>query len=226
VTAYLVIQSIVLVLLAVFVVGLLRSHAAILGSLARLGSQLEGTGSSGESGFTEVPAGEELPAEIHDLAGVTPHGDGVEIPLVGSAQLTLIAFLSTTCMTCREFWDAFADPRNAEVVGRGSQVVLVTKGPETEQPDDVAALAPEHLRILMSAGAFEDYGVPYSPYFVLVDGDRSRVVGHGAAASFEELQRLLAKVLAEGGFRPGGQRSRREVLRDLRKARAEAGASE
>ena len=226
-TAYLVVQSLLLVLLAVFVVGLLRSHAAILSSLAALGAQLDGTTTTGGDGFRPAEeTSEDHPSTVHDLAGVTPSGDGAEIPLVGTAQLTLLAFLSTSCLTCRGFWDAFARPENADVVGRASQVVLLTKGPEVEQPADVAALAPGHLRVLMSSDAFGDYQVPYSPYFVLVDGDGSRVLGRGAAESFDELRTLLPEILAEGGFRPGGQRSRRELLRELRQARTEADPAE
>ena len=218
---YLAIQSVLLVLLAVFVVGLLRSHLDILRALSGFGAQLSGTDPGGATlRAAPPPADDAAPGGLHDLVGTTPQGDQVSVELAGTAQLTLLAFLSTGCLTCREFWDAFAQPRNAEVIGRHSQVVLLTKGPDVESPGSVAELAPEHLRVVMSSDSFERYGVPYAPWFVVVDGDSSTVLGSGAASSFDELRQLLSGVLAEHGFRPGGQRSRREVLRELREAAA------
>ena len=228
-TVALVIQSALLVLLAVFVVGLLRSHAQILRALAAFGGTLggiegdapgTGRGSRALSEPADAPAVSD--AEL-DLRGITPLGDPIVVALADRPQLTLLAFLSTTCNTCMEFWRAFAEPGNEQVAGRTSQLVLVTKGPEQEPPSDVARLAPNHLDVVMSQAAFDVYDVPYAPYFVLVDGHGSRVIGEGAASSFEELRELLAPAMQRAGFRPGGQRSRREVLRDLRRAQAQAG---
>jgi hypothetical protein len=43
----------------------------------------------------------------------------------------------------------------------------------------------------MSTQAWEDYGVPGSPYFVLVDGSAGRVAGEGSATSWEQVVRLV-----------------------------------
>lgn len=229
-TVALTIQSVLLVLLAVFVVGLLRSHAQILRSLAAFGETLRtGEDEPGASGGgiaaraaderSDHPAvsGTDL-----DMEGTTPLGDPIAVTLAGAPQLSLLAFLSTTCGTCLEFWRAFAEPGNEHVAGTTSKLVIVTKGPEQESPDDVARLAPRHVEVVMSQGAWERYEVPYAPYFVLVDGHESRVIGDGVASSYDELRELLAPAMRRAGFRPGGQRSRREVLRDLRRAQERA----
>ena len=224
-TVALTIQSVLLVLLAVFVVGLLRSHAQILRALAVFGGTLRSADAEGGAAGPPVaqrdapaPSGADL-----DLVGTTPLGDPVAIALAGAPQLSLLAFLSTTCGTCMEFWRAFEDPGNQHVAGSTSKLVIVTKGPELESADDVARLAPKHLDVVMSQATFDRYDVPYAPYFVLVDGHESRVIGEGAASSFDELRELLAPAMQRAGFRPGGQRSRREVLRDLRRAQAQVG---
>lgn len=228
-TVALTVQSVLLVLLAVFVVGLLRSHAQILRSLAAFGETLrvDDGGSSGRSrGGTAVDDRREAPVvsgEDLDLEGTTPLGDPIALTVAGAPQLSLLAFLSTTCGTCMEFWAAFTEPGKEHVAGTTSKLVIVTKGREQESPDDVARLAPNHVEVVMSQEVWERYEVPYAPYFVLVDGHESRIIGEGSASSYDELRDLLAPAMRRAGFRPGGQRSRREVLRDLRRAQAQAG---
>ena len=76
--------------------------------------------------------------------------------------------------------------------------MVVTNGPEAESPAAVADLAPPRLVTLMSSHAWDDYGVPVSPYFVLVDGPTGRVVGEGAGTSWDQVIDLLAKATADG----------------------------
>ena len=129
---------------------------------------------------------------------------------------TLLAFLSSGCATCLDFWDAFADEANRSIGGADCELVLVTKGPESESPSAVAKLAPPDVVCVMSDHAFEDYGVPVAPYFVLVDASGT-VIGEGVAPSFEQLQSLLDKAVADRGHR----RSRRELLGGRARSRAE-----
>ncbi len=251
-TAVVAVLSIVVVLQAVLVVGLLRSHAEILRALHDLGVNLEdgatGTGpgtfdlrtrsgSRTAGGRGVAPAGtpaadrvsdhgvavpEDGPLGVaHDLMGVTPAGDGAAISLSGGRGLTLLAFLTSGCASCLDFWGAFRDPANRAVGGPGSTVVAVTKGPDQESPAAVAELADPELVTLMSTEAFEDYSVPIAPYFVLVDAAAGEVVGEGAASSFDQLSSLLTKALADGGYGADAPRSRREVLRGLRRATAD-----
>lgn len=246
-TALVVVQGIVLLLLAVLVVGLLRSHAEILRALHDLGVNLEdgapeggtrtfGAGSRSDAARARAAGAHADPAEngpadrigesglatpaagplgnAHDLMGVTPTGDAAAIAVNGTEQLTLLAFLSSGCASCLDFWEAFRDPTNRTVAGPGTTLIAITRGPDAESPAAVAELAPPDLNTLLSSEAFDDYSVPVAPYFVLVDGSTSRIVGEGAASSFDQLRGLMSKALADGGY---GQRSRREVLRGRRR---------
>jgi len=243
---------IVVVLLAVMVVGLLRSHAEILRALHDLGVNLsdgapqtgtptfalrsraagaggspsrlaadpptgalpEGTPAAGRVG----PSGLALPeagalGDAHDLMGTTPGGDGVAVAVRDRPGLSLLAFLSSGCGTCMDFWDAFRDPANRRVGPKGTNLVVITRGPEAESPAEIAQLADPALTTLLSSEAWEDYSVPVAPYFVLVDGATSRIVGEGAATSHDQLDSLLSRALADGGYGLAARRSRRDVLR-------------
>lgn len=246
-TALVVIEGIVILLLAVLVVGLLRSHAEILRALHDLGVNLEdgapqggtktfdlqtraaalssanrgvaapGTAAEdrvGDNGMA-IPEGGPL-GTAHDLMGVTVRGDGAAISVNGTSGLTLLAFLSSGCATCLDFWEAFREPAKRQVGGGNTRLVVLTKGPDAESPASVANLADPELTTLMSSEAFDDYSVPVAPYFVLVDGTTSQVVGEGAAASYDQLSSLLSKALADSGHGLGARRSRREVLRGRR----------
>ncbi len=51
----------------------------------------------------------------------------------------------------------------------------------------------------MSTQAWEDYGMPGSPYFVLVDGAAGRVAGEGSATSWQQVVRLCGDASADRG---------------------------
>lgn len=239
-TAVVIVLAAVVALLSMLVVGLLRSHAEILRALHDLGVNLEdGAPATGPRTFElggrsgVAPAG--APAEhriganglaipsdgplgvAHDLMGVTPAGEGVAFAVNGTDGLTLLAFLSTGCATCLDFWEAFRDPANRSVAGAGNRLVTITKGPDSESPAQVAKLAAPDLDTLLSTEAYDDYSVPVAPYFVLVDGASSQILGEGAAGSFDQLQSLMSKALADGGYGPAGRRTRRDVLRGMRR---------
>jgi hypothetical protein len=245
-TVLIVVEGLVILLLAVLVVGLLRSHAEILRALHDLGINLEegapansartfeaGSRSS-RRGTGVVPAGSTAEARVgdngmalpedgplgdaHDLMGVTPYGDAAAIGVHGTSGLTLLAFLSTGCMTCLDFWEAFRDPKNRQLGGPDTTLVAITKGPESESPASVADLADPDLTTLLSTEAYDDYSVPVAPYFVLVDGAGGRIIGEGAAASFDQLRSLMSKAMADGGYGLGARRTRRDVIRGLRNA--------
>ena len=222
-----VIQSVVIVLLAVLVVGLLRSHAEILRALHDLGVNLDepasnrpaqpstgsaslftvGTNESGLARPVDGPLG-----DARDILGVTVEGDAVAAAVTSVGRVTLLAFLTSGCSSCLDFWTAFANPAKRAVAGIESNLVIVTKGPATESPAAVAEVAPRDVSVIMSSDAFEDYQVAVAPYFVLVDGATSAVIGEGAASTFGQLDSLLGKALADRGVGQGGRRTRRDVL--------------
>ncbi len=231
----------VVVVLAVLVVGLLRSHATILRALHDAGIDLDpdGPGSAGpvrlpaptrRGADRDVAAGD---AEVRTVAGVpgpagttgtraadvtgrTPSG-GTRSVAMGNGSPTLLAFLTTGCSTCAAFWDAFrtagAHPDGVASLGlpAGLRLVVVTKGPDLESPADVAATAPEGVVTLQSSEAWEDYRIPVAPYFVLVDGGRGVVVGEGAAASWDRVRDLLSRALRDAEAEEGAV-DRRSLL--------------
>ena len=143
-----------------------------------------------------VPSpGELLGMGAFDLAGTNPSGDAVAVGVLGGQHRTLLAFLSTGCTTCHQFWSAFA--QGIELPAPDIRLVVVTQGTEAETPARVAELASPGIDVVMSSDAWEDYGVPVAPYFALVDNDQ--VVGEGAAASWPQVVDLLGRSLADGG---------------------------
>ncbi|MFP5321843.1 MAG: TlpA family protein disulfide reductase [Acidimicrobiia bacterium] len=228
----------VVALLALLVVGLLRSHATILRALHEAGIDLDPDAdphrrSHGVSVGVDEPrirtqAGVPGPAgasgqRATDLVGQTPAG-GTRTVSVTSGQPTLLAFLSTGCSTCATFWQAFSeagaaggDPLPRLGLPAGLRLVIVAKGPELESPGEVAALAPEGVLTIQSSQAWDDYRIPVAPYFTLVDGRRGVVVGEGAAASWERVRDLIQRSLADAALEETlpseeGRLRRRDVL--------------
>lgn len=227
-TAVVVALGVVVALLGVLVVGLLRSHAEVLRALHELGvgeDQLHGAAAAtpaarraAAAGSLRTVAGVPEPPEtsalgrLVDIDGLDPYGGAVRIGLAGGRGATLLAFLTTGCGTCQRFWRAFGEDGLDRVPG-GARIVVVTKGEEAESPAAVAELAPDHVTTVMSSEAWDAYGVPGSPYFVLVDGAHG-VVGEGSATTWPRVVDLLAKAVADAGVDLDGRGriSRRALL--------------
>ncbi|MFV2039611.1 MAG: hypothetical protein ACC660_05165, partial [Acidimicrobiales bacterium] len=135
-TALVVTLGVVVAVLAVLVAGLLRSHADILRALHALGiteQDLEdgSTGANPARFQTRPGVPQPRPNEgeptAHDITGATPTGGAARAAVVSTGHTTLLAFLSSGCLTCRDFWDAFAD--NLELPGTDTRLVIVTQGP-------------------------------------------------------------------------------------------------
>lgn len=225
-TAVVVGLVVVTALLAVLVAGLLRSHAEILKALHDLGVNLDpddagahGAGVTtglGNSIANGVP-GRRPPSDgvrVVDIDGESPAGAAVHVSVLGTRSPTLLAFLSSTCLTCRTFWAAFSEP--GLDVPSDARLVIVTQGSEGESPSAVAELAPPHLTTVLSTNAWIAYDVPGAPYFVLVspDGD---VLGEGAATTWDHVRGLLGRAQADALHL--GQRDR-ELLVDETLGRA------
>ena len=219
-TALIVIESVVLVLLTFVVIGLLRSHGEILRRLHALGAGLDPDGD--EAAAVLRPRGD-LPREgaglgpAADLAGAGLRDDAVNIPVLGVRHQTLLAFLSSGCLTCRGFWDAFERP---ETLGLPAHIrlVVVTKDPAEESVHTLRELAPRDLAVVMSSAAWEQYDVPGSPYFALVDGSAGRVIGEGTGSSWQQVQSLLAHAAGDEATRSvsiGGGAAATEARIDL-----------
>jgi hypothetical protein len=218
-TAVIVVETVVLVLLVVVVTGLLRSHGEILRQLHALGAGLDPH--AVEAPAVLRPRGDRSRdgaglAPASDIAGVGLRDDAVSIPVIGVRHRTLLAFLSSGCLTCRGFWDAFGRP---ETLGLPADVrlVVVTKDPAEESVRSLRDLAAPDLAVVMSNAAWERYAVPGSPYFTLVDGPGARVVGEGTGATWAQVQSLLTHATGdeEDGRSTGGGAAATEARIDL-----------
>lgn len=216
-----VLEGVVIALLAVLVVGLLRSHAEVLRRLHELGAGVydaeapeAAPAEPGSRGVTMdvplrtkpgVPEPRTVVTPAHDLSGTLPNRGAGVVAVTDVEHTTLIAFLSTGCATCAGFWDAFRAGEADELPGRDTRLVVVTAGPEKESPAAVAALAPPGHTTVLSSAAWDDYAVPVSPYFILVDGPSGRIVGEGAAGSWAQVSKLMREAVADAGITPGGR---------------------
>jgi hypothetical protein len=209
--ALITVEAVAIALLGVLVAGLLRSHAEILRALRDAGIA---TGHEPDSPRTPVPAHRPSGASGSDIVGVTPEGESAAIGVVGAQHDTVLAFLTTGCITCAGFWRAFAD-RGADALGGADgagRVVIVTRDASEESESKVRELAPRRVPVVMSSGAWADYGVPGAPYFVQVHGASGRITGEGTASGWEQLMSLLGQAAADGA----GAAARTDAEREAR----------
>lgn len=215
----------VVVLLAVLVAGLLRSHADILKALHDLGAGVGEPQGSTDHAHDHTDAARPVPVPFTmgpalppgrdatsapTIAGVTPHGDALAVAPTGTDGLTLLAFLSTGCASCAGFWDSFAD-QDRLGLPTGTRLVVVTKGADREIPGEVAALASPGLAVVMSNDAWTDYEVPGSPFFVLIDGAGGRRLGEGVANHFRQVAELVRRAEVDAAAFSLGVRADRDV---------------
>jgi hypothetical protein len=226
-TALIVVTLFAVALLGVLVAGLLRSHAEILRALHDMGQDLghrSGSESGGTSARIELRSGPirtregvaepraEAPPAV-DIIGTTPEGTTKQVGVVHTDHTTLLAFLSTGCMTCRNFWDAFADSGLA-LPGHDTRLVIVTKSLAEESESMLRKLAPRHVPTIASSEAWDAYDVPVSPYFILVDGPSGTTLGEGAAGSWQQVASLLDQAVADAGIATTRQRRRSGQVRE------------
>ena len=217
-TALVVVEALAIVMLGILVAGLLRSHAEILRSLHQLGVGLDDEHDHGNADFSVQPGLPEpgrASTPAHDLSGVTPDDETVALGIVGAGHSTLLAFLSSGCLTCASFWQAFRDEAGLGLPA-GARLVIATKGPEEESESEIAKLAPAGVDLVMSSAAWDDYAVPGSPYFVYVDGPSGRIVGEGAATSWEQVSSLLGQALGDTKRRRSQARVHDDAAREAR----------
>lgn len=212
-TALIVALTLVVALLALLVAGLLRSHAEILKRLHNLGAGIEPgqpaspapTPVASRQDFQVMPQVPSPPDRegfggAADVVGVSAAGnEALSVRVTGVGHDTIVAFLSSGCLTCQKFWDAFAKPRKLKLPS-GTRLVVVTKGVEAESASAVAALAPKAMPTVMSSQAFTDYDIPGSPYFVYVHGPSGRVRGEGTGPDWDQVSSLLAQATVDAGL--------------------------
>jgi hypothetical protein len=209
-TVVILVETVVLALLSVLAVGLLHSHAAALRQLKDMGGAV-GMRSDSAPGipvsFTAGPSAN----TAHDVRGETSAGKHVAVALAaaaGAPARTLLAFLSTGCTTCGPFWQAAASATPPGLPA-GTRVLAITRGPRSESVSAVGDHELAGVPVVMSDEAWEQYGVPGSPYFVLVDGAVGRVIAEGTAERWGQLTSLLTHALdAPAATRPSDRQAR------------------
>lgn len=221
-TALVVVEAVAIALLGLLVAGLLRSHAEILRMLHQVGlGDVEAARPRVARGPVRVPFGvqagvaaprqDETPAV--DIVGVTPYDEAVSVAVVATGGSTLLAFLSSGCLTCAGFWSAFEGRLDLPA---GTRLVVVTKGSEQESVAKVRQLAAPDVTVVMSSDAWMDYSIPGSPYFLLVDGATGEILGEGAATSWQQVVNLMAEAGADADARRPGRGRRSGAEREAR----------
>ena len=200
-TALVSIETILLILMLVLVAGLLRSHAEILRRLETGGHQ------SASEQIPRAPIRGEAPA--FDVAGTSLDKHEVALAVTDVAHDTLLAFLSSGCLTCKGFWDELG--RGVEVPGN-ARLIVVTRDGSHESPSKLRGLAAPDLTVVMSSAAWDEYEVPMSPYFVYVDGASGKVAGEGSAQTWGQVASLVRDALVDRSDLPtaGDRRGRAE----------------
>jgi hypothetical protein len=213
VTALVAVETLLLVLLVLLVAGLLRSHAEILRRLGPPdGAEPDGAEADGAMVVREhAPARDAGELAAADVAGMTLGGDSLKVSLAPGSPPTLLAFLTSGCTSCRNFWEAFG-AGGVDELAPGVRVVAVAKDGSHESPSRLRELAPSWLPVLLSSAAWDAYSVPGSPYFVYVEG--GSIQGEGSATQWPQLASLLRDARADLGADAGRAGQRRAVRAD------------
>lgn len=217
-TALVVIEGLVILLLVVLVAGLLRSHADILRKLDSLGAG-EGAPHTSRSSITQTPMQTE-PASLDTISGPTPLGDVASVALTDSRGYVLVAFMSSGCKTCQAFWKSFE--KGMDLPRADIRPVIVTKGPEEESPSDIRKLAPLELTTIMSNPVWDAFRVPGTPYFQLVDASTGTVMGEGSAGSWPRLVEMIERSFGDAGM-SGIRLTTKQRYQDTNDALGDAG---
>lgn len=199
------ILCVVVALLALLVAGLLRSHAEIVRALRDLDVHVGSPPSSRSNAVPPPTSGTRVPS---DVVGLSPSGDAVSVGIVGARHSTLLAFLSSGCHTCAEFWEAFARTDRLDVPG-DARLVVVTKDAGEESISKIRRLEPADVAVVMSSRAWQAYDVPVVPYFVYADGPSRQIIGEGAASNWPHVASLLRQALEDAGVVDENGRPRR-----------------
>jgi hypothetical protein len=201
-------EGIAIVLLGVLVLGLLRSHALILKALHELGAGLELEREAGTGVTTATTWGKPGPVPVeletgvvqatrkdsataHDIVGTDLDRVEQQVTVTTPGTRTLLAFLTSGCSVCQTFWDEFQGP--VDVPGDGA-LRVIAKGSAEESVSSLRSLAGDR-DVVQSSGAWVDYDIPGSPYFVYVEG--GVVTGEGSAATWAQVRDLMAQGVAD-----------------------------
>lgn len=179
-------ETLLVVVIGFLIVGLLRSHTAILRRL----SELE------DGGLVTTDGGARARIlEAVDVRGTSIDGQPRWIDLTEPKTTTVLAFLTTGCDSCRTFWRAFGDVSERHGILQSANIVVVTKSRHEESTSRIRRLASPDLPVVMSSEAWGSFKIPGSPYFVYLE--EGRVLGEGSASNVPQLLSLMEDSLAD-----------------------------
>lgn len=207
-------EAVLIVVALVYIVALLRSHADILRRLAILEDAREPT-----------PAGTD-PATVSmlpfapEVRGVTLAGRPVTVAFDAGSPMTLLAFLTSGCGSCRALWADLRD--ESQLAMLGVKVLVITQDPSRESLSRLRELRVAAVEVIMSAVAWSDYEIPSSPHFVLTDG-RGGIAGRGSAMSWSQLIGMVAEARADADAAGVPARTTRERAERAERALEDAG---
>ena len=211
------VETVILAFLTAVVVALLRSHAEILRRLPEHERSEEHRApvpvASPARARSSLEIPEHLPAPRPRATGVPAiEGttlDGGALVVAPDAADTLVAFLSSGCLTCRAFWDGMRAGEHRPLPG-DARLVVVVKDRDLESPSRLRDLAPADVPVVLSSAAWAAYEVPMSPYFLFVSSSSGTVRSEGAASSWSQVRSLLRdaiddeRLLGEGRIERAG----------------------
>jgi hypothetical protein len=198
------IDTALLLVLTLLMVGLLRGHAELLRRTSADGDSspdVPGDGSRSDDSrrpnLIRLPEPRIVETPAGDILGATIEGGASKIAM-RSDRNTLLAFLSSGCSACVPLWEGLGGIQRGIVPG-DARIVVVTKDPSYELMARLKQLAPPGSTVVMSSQAYADYQVELSPYFIYVDGMAGEVRSEGAATAWPQVFSLLADAIAEYG---------------------------
>ncbi len=226
-TAVLIVQSVILVVLCILVTGLLRSYAAVLQRLHRLDPEgVNGGALPAAQPFRTAPgvtpprdpppattdavvtrAGTQIADRI-TAGGSSEWGAGHDIAgsgLLGdSIAVRTVGVAHDTVLVflssgCSGCGTFWDELADPRQasLAQGARVLVVTRGGEQESVGLLREMASPTTDLVMSTQAWADYAVPGSPYVVVVDGPRGRIKGEGSGTSLQQLSGLVHQALAD-----------------------------
>ena len=141
-TVLVLINTFALCVTAVLVAGLLRAHGDSLETLAEL-NRASRPGTRLAPGVP-TPPDRQTPSAV-DVHGSLATGGSVTISFSSGGPNTVLAFLSSGCLTCHAFWEAF-QPDVRQVLPGGARLILVTNDSDRESPSKLSKLSPPTCR--------------------------------------------------------------------------------
>lgn len=215
-TALVTIETLLLIIFSLLLVGLMRSHAEILKWMASTepGDRASVRVQPTLNDLPIVPPDRQSDAPAPPIIGTTLDNQPARVAF-GGGRNALLAFLSSGCASCISIWDGMRAGVSDDLP-ETFDLLVVTRDRNQESPSKLASLAPGDAELIMSSDAWQSYEVPRHPYFVYVNGQTGTIAGEGTAESWDQVMSLLRDffddlALAAGnGGRPTLSRIERE----------------